>query len=175
MLRDIADLTGVEGEVQAQLAAAVSDAEAWLEDAGVTDPAVLDRFDEAFRLIGMAFQIQDDALNLTDDEALYGKEALGDLWEGKRTIMLIHLLRTATDPWEHELLRQIILRPREEQKAKDVQVVLEYMRRFGSIDLADDLAARGIANFERDLDVIPENTGKAVLRQIAHYVTSRAL
>ncbi|MER6291148.1 zinc finger domain-containing protein [Streptomyces sviceus] len=32
VLRDIADLTGVEGETKAKLAAAVSDAEAWLED-----------------------------------------------------------------------------------------------------------------------------------------------
>ncbi|MGX1913573.1 zinc finger domain-containing protein [Streptomyces phaeochromogenes] len=32
VLRDIADLTGVEGETKAQLAAAVSDAEGWLED-----------------------------------------------------------------------------------------------------------------------------------------------
>ncbi|MEV6840871.1 hypothetical protein AB0N17_41440 [Streptomyces sp. NPDC051133] len=32
VLRDIRDLTGVEGETKAQLAAAVSDAEAWLED-----------------------------------------------------------------------------------------------------------------------------------------------
>jgi hypothetical protein len=32
VLRDIADLTGVEGETKAKLTAAVSDAEAWLED-----------------------------------------------------------------------------------------------------------------------------------------------
>ncbi|WP_037681582.1 polyprenyl synthetase family protein [Streptomyces griseus] len=147
--------------------------------AGVTDPAVLDRFDEAFRLIGIAFQIQDDVLNLVGDEVLYGKEALGDLWEGKRTVMLIHLLRTVPDPEERALLRKIVLRPRHEQNDADVRVVLRSMHRHGCVDyavaLADDLAARGIAHFERDLDVVPENQGKAVLRQIAHYVTSRPL
>ena len=147
--------------------------------AGVTDPAVLDRFDEAFRLIGIAFQIQDDVLNLIGDESLYGKEACGDLWEGKRTVMLIHLLRTATHPWEHEILRQLILRPREEQNVDGVQTILDTMQRYGSIDyaiaLADDLATRGINHFEHDLAFIPENRGKAVLRQIAHYVTSRPL
>ncbi|KOV93329.1 hypothetical protein ADK65_33070 [Streptomyces sp. NRRL B-1140] len=147
--------------------------------AGVTDPHLLDRFDEAFRLIGIAFQIQDDVLNLIGDEALYGKEACGDLWEGKRTVMLIHLLRSATDFWEHEILRQLVIRPRHEQNSNDVQTILRSMQRHKSIDyaiaLADDLATRGIDHFERDLAFIPENRGKAVLRQIAHYVTSRPL
>src|SRR5271165_1213947 len=45
--------------------------------------------------LGIAFQIVDDVLNLTADEAKYGKEILGDLFEGKRTIMLLHLLNNA--------------------------------------------------------------------------------
>ena len=47
--------------------------------------------------LGAAFQIRDDILNLVGSEALYGKEVLGDLREGKRTLMLIHLV-AATDP-----------------------------------------------------------------------------
>ena len=43
--------------------------------------------------LGTAFQIQDDLLNLIGDEQRYGKEIGGDLLEGKRTLMLIHLLR----------------------------------------------------------------------------------
>ena len=44
--------------------------------------------------LGAAFQIRDDVLNLTGG-ARYGKEILGDIREGKRTLMLIHLLTVA--------------------------------------------------------------------------------
>ncbi|MFE9449542.1 polyprenyl synthetase family protein [Streptomyces sp. NPDC006739] len=144
--------------------------------AGVTDPALLGRFDEAFRLIGIAFQIRDDLLNLVGQEELYGKELLGDLLEGKRTVMLIHLFRTMSAV-ELPGIRQILKRPRSERTLGDAEEVLAAMRRHGSLDhaagLADRLADEGIARFESDLDVIPENEGKAVLRQIAHYVTTR--
>jgi geranylgeranyl diphosphate synthase type II len=46
--------------------------------------------------LGLAFQIQDDILNLEDNRDAYGKELAGDLWEGKRTLALLHALRTAS-------------------------------------------------------------------------------
>ena len=45
--------------------------------------------------LGAAFQIQDDVLNLIGDEEEYGKEINGDLYEGKRTLPLIHLMSHA--------------------------------------------------------------------------------
>ncbi|MDQ2648446.1 MAG: polyprenyl synthetase family protein [Actinomycetota bacterium] len=45
--------------------------------------------------LGAAFQIQDDLLNLEGDEGEYGKEIDGDLFEGKRTLPLIHLAAEA--------------------------------------------------------------------------------
>jgi geranylgeranyl diphosphate synthase type II len=146
--------------------------------AGVTDPTVLDRFNEAFRLIGIAFQIQDDVLNLVGEEALYGKEPLGDLLEGKRTVMLIHLFRSANAEQRARIL-DILRKDRLEKTQQDAEELLAAMREHGSIDyaieLADVLASDGIAHFENDLDVVQENEGKAVLRQIAHYVTTRPL
>lgn len=47
------------------------------------------------RHLGAAFQITDDLLNLRADPLEYGKEIGGDLWEGKRTLMLLHAMRTA--------------------------------------------------------------------------------
>ena len=56
------------------------------------------------RHLGAAFQITDDLLNLRADPEEYGKELGGDLWEGKRTLMLLHALRQAGhDDREHAL------------------------------------------------------------------------
>lgn len=46
--------------------------------------------------LSIAFQIQDDLLNLRAEPEPYGKEIGGDLWEGKRTIMLLHAVRSAS-------------------------------------------------------------------------------
>src|SRR5262249_6329786 len=47
-------------------------------------------------LLGIAFQIQDDVLNLVGEHRRYGKEIAGDLWEGKHTLILMHTMRSAT-------------------------------------------------------------------------------
>ena len=146
--------------------------------AGETSPQALTAFNETFRLIGIAFQIQDDVLNLIGDEASYGKESLGDLLEAKRTVMLIHLFRTAPDSERSRLLENIA-RPRSEKTFSDAQEVLAAMQHHGSINyaiaLADKLARRGVSRFERDLTFLAESEYKGVLRQIAHYVTTRPL
>lgn len=61
--------------------------------------------------LGLAFQIQDDLLNLSEDNFAYGKEQNGDLWEGKRTLMLLRAIREATDD-ERERASKILQRPR---------------------------------------------------------------
>lgn len=78
--------------------------------AGAADERVeaLARFAE---LLGAAFQIQDDALNLIGDEGAYGKEIAGDLWEGKHTLILLHAMRAAAGE-ERERARAILERPR---------------------------------------------------------------
>ena len=69
--------------------------------------------------LGAAFQIRDDMLNLVGDPDIYGKEALGDLLEGKRTLMLIHLLASA-DPADRVWLVAYLGRPLSERSHDDV-------------------------------------------------------
>lgn len=45
--------------------------------------------------LGVAFQIQDDILNLSGTRTAIGKEQAGDLWEGKHTLVLLHAVRNA--------------------------------------------------------------------------------
>lgn len=72
------------------------------------DFEVLGRFANA---LGVAFQIQDDILNVTGDEQHYGKEIGGDLWEGKHTLVLLHALRCATKT-ERARALEILAKPR---------------------------------------------------------------
>jgi geranylgeranyl diphosphate synthase type II len=146
--------------------------------AGETDPALLDRFNEVFRLVGIAFQIQDDVLNLVEEESDYGKEPLGDLLEGKRTVMMIHLFREC-DAATRARMTEIIRLPRAAKTQEDARELLAAMHAVGSIEyavaLADRLAHEGVRRFESDLAPLPETEAKAVLRQIANYVTTRPL
>ena len=72
--------------------------------------ATLHRFAEE---LGIAFQIRDDVLNLEGDEVRYGKESCGDLWEGKRTLMLLHMMRSVSPEDRREVTR-ILAAPRPE-------------------------------------------------------------
>jgi geranylgeranyl diphosphate synthase type II len=79
--------------------------------AGKLDAERLGELAEFARLLSVAFQIQDDILNLDGDLAGYGKEIGGDLWEGKRTVVLLHLMRCADEEARAEV-RRILELPR---------------------------------------------------------------
>ena len=89
--------------------------------------------------LGAAFQIRDDILNLVGDPAVYGKEALGDLLEGKRTLMLIHLLASA-DPADRHWLVAYLGPAGGGAAPDDVIRVLELMLSYGSIAFASEFA-----------------------------------
>jgi geranylgeranyl diphosphate synthase type II len=83
------------------------------------------------RHLGAAFQITDDLLNLRGDPQDYGKEIGGDLWEGKRTLMVLHALRHA-DPDDRERAVEILAKRRPSAAGE-----------VGLADLLDRLTARG--------------------------------
>jgi geranylgeranyl diphosphate synthase type II len=64
-----------------------------------------ERIGRKFIPLGIAFQLQDDILNLMSSQAEYSKDLLGDLWEGKHTLILIHALRVARPVERTEALR----------------------------------------------------------------------
>lgn len=89
--------------------------------------------------LGRAFMIADDVLNLTGDKAKYGKEIGGDILEGKRTLMLIHLLNNCSKE-EKEKVIDTYSKKREEKTEKERDYILDLMKRYGSIDYANTRA-----------------------------------
>ena len=136
----------------------------------------LDRLYRFGWYLGAAFQIQDDILNLVGDYAKYGKEIAGDLQEGKRTLMLIHLLGNAS-PEERARLHSFLARPRRERLQEDVLWLHGLLIKRGSIDFARgcarQLAGAAFAEGLAALAGVPDSEDKTFLLETALYVVGR--
>lgn len=139
---------------------------------GRADPETVARF--GF-FLGAAFQIQDDLLNFVADPA-YGKEHLGDLYEGKRTLMLIHVEQHA-DADERARLRAMLALPRAGRTRAMVEDVAEMMERHGSIAHARAVAGAlaGAAAHEHGLAFgrMPDTADRAFLAGLIPWVFER--
>ena len=126
--------------------------------------------------LGAAFQIQDDLLNLEGDPAQYGKELGGDIHEGKRTLMLIHLLEKATIN-ERERIFAMLGSPREQRSLRDVVWTRERMDAYGCIEYARQVA-HGLAGaaqheFHQLYGHLPESRDKHFLQSLPAWVIER--
>ncbi len=104
---------------------------------GTAELAPLVRFGFHF---GAAFQIRDDLLNLVGDERTYGKEILGDLYEGKRTLPLVHLLASAKGADLASGARLPRAATREERSPELVAEIRRLMDDYGSITFTSEYA-----------------------------------
>jgi len=117
--------------------------------------------------LGIAFQIQDDVLNLSANSDTYGKDFCGDLWEGKHTLILIHALRAAA-PAERSTVLGILRKPhplateeaidssprrgqREAKSAEEVLFLRQLIEHCGSVSYAWATAHKYADRFKRDL------------------------
>jgi geranylgeranyl diphosphate synthase type II len=141
------------------------------------DPALdLDRFNRFGFFMGLAFQIQDDVLNLVGDVHKYGKEIGGDLWEGKRTLILIDLMGRL-EGLERERLSGILAKPRAARLPREIEWVKERIHRYGSVDVARaaarQFAAAAAQEFEQAYASVPAGPDKQFLRALVQYVVDR--
>ncbi len=90
--------------------------------------------------LGVGFQIQDDALNLVGDQSKYGKARSDDLLEGKRTMMLLRLLKVAR-PEERRDIVSIMSKPRSAKSPEDIELILGMMKRYDTIGYAQKRAS----------------------------------
>lgn len=141
-------------------------------------------------ILGIAFQIQDDLLNLVGDMKAYGKEIGGDIYEGKRTLMLNHAIAHSS-PAESRRMLEILATPRPEKTPEQVEFVMEQMRRYGSIEHGWSVArslAKKAADILDGLDFLEPETAirpgekwdtpvhdRRFLKELINYVIYRNL
>jgi len=122
--------------------------------------------------ISVAFQIQDDLLNLIGDEKLYGKEIGGDITEGKRTLMVVYALRHLNNK-EKTRLRDILNMHTSDQKL--IREAIELIKKSGAIEYAKK-AARDIMldAWAKADESLPESDAKKKLKLLSEYLIERS-
>lgn len=118
---------------------------------------------------GLAFQIQDDLLNLIGNEESTKKDFRNDITEGKRTLVVVHALQNSP---HRERLIEIL-----SSKEKDPAVLAEavnLMEECGSIDYARNYAENltSIAK-NRLTDMISPSSARDLLVDMADWFVSR--
>jgi geranylgeranyl diphosphate synthase type II len=127
-------------------------------------------------LLGRSFQIVDDLLDLTSDFAGQKKQQGNDVFEGKRTIMLIHLLNNVS-PNDLSKLKQILLKSRDQKTSDDVNWVISKMTEYGSLDygqsLAKKFATKANEIFDQELTFLNKEPFRSELNSIFDFIITR--
>jgi len=120
--------------------------------------------------LGMAFQIVDDLLDYTEEEAVTGKPSGNDLREHKVTLPLIHALDRLTPAGRREVQGLMAAaEPDEQQIARVIGLVAE----AGGLDYARARAHRLAEQADQMLDALPASAARDTLRDSITYVLDR--
>jgi geranylgeranyl pyrophosphate synthase len=156
--------TGTLARMSAKLAAVLADA----------DDDLIEKIGKFAETIAVAFQIQDDILDLISEEFSEGKGGLGqDITEGKRTLLVIHSLDEA-EVIDRRRLMEILNMHTTDQKI--TREAIGIIRKYGSIEYAKKYAHNLVKEGWNEIDgSLPPSNAKEKLRAFASYLVEREI
>ena len=141
---------------------------ALLPDAPEADCDNLYRFGEK---IGLAFQLQDDFLDVYGDTKVFGKAIGGDILAGKKTFMLINALAHANDSQRKELEQWLAINDRPKEK---IEAVTRLYNEIGIDRMATEKIAFYFTESHRYLEAVNvDESRKIELRRYAERMMKR--
>ncbi len=143
---------------------------------GSCGKATADSFNRFGYFMGTAFQIQDDILNLVAEENKYGKEIGGDIIEGKRTLMLIHLFKSCNKK-ELEKLELFLSDTKADNNDITAVWIMQLMDKYGSIEycrkVAKYMAGAALKEFCSVFAALPDSKDKKFIEELIVYMINR--
>lgn len=140
---------------------------------GKVNPGVFNRLGY---FMGVAFQIQDDILNLVAEEKKYGKEIGGDIIEGKRTLILINLMQQCNKK-ELEAVQHFLSVPIKERDSQAAARILQLMHQYGCIEYAKKIArymaGGALKEYYTIFSKLPDSKDKSFIESIILYMIQR--
>ncbi len=154
--------TGTLARMAAKMAAVI---------AGAQKPLVekLGRFAES---IGVAFQMQDDILDLTGQEFAAKKGGVGqDITEGKRSLMVIYTLKVAK-PADKKRLIEILKMHTSDQRLRDEAIAI--MQKYGAMKHVKQTAEHMVTESWNEAEkLLPTPQAKEKLKAFAEFLIQR--
>ena len=120
------------------------------------------------KLIGMAFQILDDALDYTGEIEKIGKNLGDDLQEGKPTLPLIYTLNNGTEE-QVALIKAAIKTPEQ----ADLVNVQQAIQDSGAIDYTLNKAKQLMDEAKQCLSTLPHSKEKSALAELTDFILQR--
>ena len=156
--------TGTLARMSAKIAAVLSGA----------DKKLVEKLGTFAESIGVAFQMQDDILDLTGKEFATKKGGLGqDITEGKRTLMIIRALKTASHEDKKRLI-EILNMHSAEQTLRDEAIAI--IQKNNSFEYVKNKATQMVKQSWKEVDeLLKPSEGKEKLKEFAEFLIERSM
>lgn len=124
--------------------------------------------------LGLAFQIQDDVLDVYGDEATFGKAIGGDICEGKKTFVFL-TARDNSDEATRQSLFEAMLLPSgtAEQRKTKIERVVSLYNRVRAREKAEAAIAEHTVQALKQLEAFPDSEAKQTLISLAEQLVTR--
>lgn len=126
--------------------------------------------------IGVAFQIQDDILDITlagKGREKFGKVFGQDIKDGKRTLMVIHTLKKA-NPRDKKRLLEIL--NKHTDNLAEIKKAVELIKKYGSLNYAKNFSQKIVSDTWQEVSqLLPESRAKKKLKDFINYLVERKI
>jgi geranylgeranyl diphosphate synthase type II len=123
------------------------------------------------RNAGMSFQLLDDILDITADQAKLGKKIGQDIIEGKKTFLIITAKNLASDKADIELMDEFYRNNGlPEEKVPDIKAVFE---KYGVFDKAFAKSDEYLNEAKKHFGELPDNDYKEMLKWLIYSLADR--
>lgn len=122
--------------------------------------------------LGIAFQIQDDILDIFGEEEKFGKKIGKDIEEKKGGNIVTLLALEQLDPSGRKRLTTILAKKKKTTK-RDISSAIALIRKTEAKEKAQKLAEKYINKAKKSLQFLPQNKWNNLLRELADFVIER--
>ena len=120
--------------------------------------------------LGIAFQIQDDLLDVTADAEKFGKRSAGDIYEGKKTFLMVHTLERCTSQEKDWLQGTLLNRPLSDESVRKVK---KLFKDYGVIESAEEQMEQYYKEAENAVETFDDSNYKADLKNLIKFLKNR--